>query len=303
MKTSYTQESVSAFLEKLEHANPVSITKLAEGHISQAFGFETESGDSLVLRISNDESGFAADQHAANVLGSSMPVPRVFDINSYDTESFYCISARAMGKTTNLLDEHELALALPDIRQTLANIYLYDVSGTNGYGHIDIKSGNASHDSWKSAVSDKIEMAGVEVYKQNAANLGIAPGLIDKFFAQYRDNLAFASETRRLLHGDPAFDNMLVEGDKVTAVIDWAQMGYGDWVSDFAHLDFWWPGRYGDIKTFATQYNLDNDNLDERIALYWAANALWTIEFADTTKSKSVSAWLKEHLKEKLIQT
>jgi hypothetical protein len=78
-------------------------------------------------------------------------------------------------------------------------------------------------------------------------------------------------------------------------------VGYGDWVSDYARLDFWWPKRYGDIKVFAERYQLDSDNLEHRVALYWATNALWTIEFADKASSDSITEWLKEHISEKLI--
>jgi aminoglycoside phosphotransferase (APT) family kinase protein len=94
---------------------------------------------------------------------------------------------------------------------------------------------------------------------------------------------------------------MLVNRGKVTAVIDWAQMGYGDWMSDFARLDFWHPERHGNAMIFALRYGLDNDRIAQRKALYWATNALWTVEFADKTNNAGVSAWLKENLHKKLL--
>lgn len=301
MKTTYSQENIRTFLASREDARPTSIVRLTEGHTSQVFGFETNAGKKLVLRVSAHEADFAADEYAANVFGRSLMVPDVVEIGRYDGKSFYCISEMANGQTTNLLTAAELAKALPVIRQSLADIFMFDVSSTQGYGSIDVKTGNARHGSWHAALSDKIESTGDEAFRANAVKLGLRAELVEAFFAQFRHNLTYASETRRLLHGDPAFDNMLVDGDKVTAVIDWAQMGYGDWVSDFARLDFWWPDRYGDIKSFASEYGFDDDHLDERVALYYATNALWTIEFADRAKSAKVRAWLKKHLKNKLV--
>ncbi len=94
---------------------------------------------------------------------------------------------------------------------------------------------------------------------------------------------------------------MLVENGKVTAVIDWAQIGYGDWMSDFSRLDFWAPGSYGDMRQFAATFGLEADNLAERKALYWSTNALWTIEFAHKANSKNVSKWLHDNILQKLV--
>ncbi|MEI6481690.1 MAG: phosphotransferase, partial [Candidatus Saccharibacteria bacterium] len=113
-------------------------------------------------------------------------------------------------------------------------------------------------------------------------------------------NLPFASETRRLLHGDLGFDNLIVNDGKVTAVIDWAQMGYGDWMRDYAKFDFWWPDRYTKPQAFADGYDLDAEHLEERIALYWAVTALGTISFADRFKSERVTEWLHDHATEKV---
>ena len=70
---------------------------------------------------------------------------------------------------------------------------------------------------------------------------------------------------------------------------------------DFARLDFWQEGVYGDAMTFATKYGLEYDNLNARKALYWATNALWAIEFADSAKSENAVEWLHENINSKLI--
>jgi hygromycin-B 4-O-kinase len=299
MKTQFNMQKVTQFLEDVEQAEPQTIHPLIEGHISQAFSFEAAQ-NKYVLRLSETDADFKADQFAFDHFGQGLPVPKVSEIGKFSSSAYYCVTNFVDGKGSNTLSSDEVARTLPSIWQALGSTFTTDISFSQGYGDLDIMSGNGSSDSWHEHIL-KLEREGVDSFKRNATSVGLNPELIDKFFEQYRANLPFASETRRLLHGDPAFDNMLIDEDKVVAVIDWAQLGYGDWMSDFARLDFWWPGRYGDKEEFAKSFGLEDDHINERQALYWATNALWTIEFADKAKSESVTQWLHEHIESKLI--
>ena len=46
---------------------------------------------------------------------------------------------------------------------------------------------------------------------------------------------------RHIIHGDLLNRNVLVADSKITAVIDWGNALYGDWLYDAAWLIFWWP--------------------------------------------------------------
>lgn len=301
MKTTHTPDEVRDFLETAEYANPESIEQLSEGHISQAIAFETVDGEKLVLRISAKDEDFLADQYASQKFGSDVPIPRVTEIGAFGDDSHYCISEFVEGTTTNKLSADEMRASLDIQNDVFAKIFKTDVSSTSGYGNIDIATGNATHESWKSAMSHEVEEMGLDALRENARNIELDPALVDGFLEQFHTNLVHASEDRRLLHGDLGFDNMIVSGDKVTAVIDWAQMGYGDWMRDYAKFDFWWPDRYTDPQTFANKYGLDAQHIPERIALYWAITALGTIRFADKFKSEGVTEWLHEHAAAKRV--
>jgi hygromycin-B 4-O-kinase len=43
------------------------------------------------------------------------------------------------------------------------------------------------------------------------------------------------------VHGDMVNHNVLVQDPRITAVIDWGNALYGDWLYDAAWLIFWWP--------------------------------------------------------------
>lgn len=301
MKTTYSQEDIHEFLETTEHANPDSVEQLAEGHISQALGFETVDGEKLVLRIADRLNNFEADRYAGDVFGDRLLVPKVTDMGKFGDGAYYCISNRLDGVPSNSLTLHEIQAALPSIHDVFAKLFKTDILATTGYGEINTKTGNAKSDSWKACLAGHIGETTIEGYKESAKYVGLDPAIIDSFIAQFNRNLPYASEVRRLFHGDLGFDNLLLLNGKVTGVIDWAQMGYGDWMRDYARLDFWGPGRYGDAKQFAAQYELDAEHIDERISLYHAFNALLTIDFSFRHKNDSTSEWLREHAAEKVI--
>jgi len=301
MKTEYTPEDVRQFLQTTEHANPDSIEQLAEGHISQALGFETLNGNKFVIRIAPHRKDFQADKYAGDTFGHTLLVPKVIDIGEFGENAFYCISERATGIPSNILSQAEINMALPDIHQVFARIFQTDISTTSGYGEIDTKTGNAESNSWRTNLSGAIEGISVESYKESARYVGIDPALIDSLIEQFHRNLPYASETRRLFHGDLGFDNLLIDNGKVSAVIDWAQMGYGDWMRDFARLNFWRQGRYGDTEEFAKKYDLEAEHIKERTALYYAVNALLTIDFSYQHKNNTTSEWLRDHVAKKLI--
>jgi hygromycin-B 4-O-kinase len=46
---------------------------------------------------------------------------------------------------------------------------------------------------------------------------------------------------RHLLHADLLNYNVLVDGDRLSAVLDWGSAMYGDWLFDLAWLSYWQP--------------------------------------------------------------
>jgi hygromycin-B 4-O-kinase len=50
-------------------------------------------------------------------------------------------------------------------------------------------------------------------------------------------------EVRHLLHGDFSGTNVLSDGERITAVIDWAVSKYGDFLFDVAYQDWQSPAR------------------------------------------------------------
>jgi hygromycin-B 4-O-kinase len=67
----------------------------------------------------------------------------------------------------------------------------------------------------------------------------------ERFFRETYDRLRalveHMPEVRRLVHSDLLHYNVLVDGDRITAIIDWGSALFGDFVYDVAWLAFWSP--------------------------------------------------------------
>jgi hygromycin-B 4-O-kinase len=60
-------------------------------------------------------------------------------------------------------------------------------------------------------------------------------------YARLRELAEGLPDDRHLIHGDLLNRNVLVQDSRITAVIDWGNAMYGDWLYDAAWLIFWWP--------------------------------------------------------------
>jgi len=297
-KTCYHRDQILSFLENSEDLSP-GFEELVEGTESQAVAVHDRNGNALVLRLSSSDDGFRMDQYAARTFGGFLPIPNVVRIGKSDKHAYYCLTTQAQGIQSNKLTLDELRAALANIHKALADIFKADISSMTGYGRPVLPEGDAAHPSWRSVIN---RSAGdLEKYRRHAANLDLRPSLVDHLIFQYERHLNYGSETRCLLHGDPAHDNMLIKDGQVTAIIDWSLLCYGDWMSDFATISFWWPEVYGDPVLFAHEFHLDSANIRERTALYWAMNALKAVEWTDRHKSEIIYQWLHDNLEQRLL--
>jgi aminoglycoside phosphotransferase (APT) family kinase protein len=270
--------------------------------VSQAFTFIRKDEKKYVLRIGKNEIDFLKDQYAYQRFTSEdIPIPKVYDIGRFGESAFYCVTEFVEGIVSDQLSNEEMAACLEPQLQSIANLFQVDISGTTGWGEIDIHTNNGTCSTWKEWVTNDITCLDESFLKASLKGSGLDDVLFDKFKTQFFDNMNQLDEpVRGLVHGDLGFDNIIINNGKVAAFIDWADVGYGDWASEFTRLHFWWPGRYGDIFEFAKTYNFDTTNLDKRFKACMACRALTTLNFAFKHNSDNIKEWVKTYLPSKL---
>src|SRR5258708_8584514 len=65
--------------------------------------------------------------------------------------------------------------------------------------------------------------------------------LYQDLYRRMCDLLVYCPADRSLIRGGLSLRDMLAQDGKITAVLDWLDASYGDFVYDIAVLDFWWP--------------------------------------------------------------
>ncbi len=110
--------------------------------------------------------------------------------------------------------------------------------------------------------------------------------------------LKFCPEDRYLVHGDYGFGNILSDGTRITAVIDWEASMYGDFLFDVAWLSFW--SRKPDLESLYAEHlksqNREVPHFAERILCYKLYIGLRTLSFFAYSNQKEKYDGLKEHV-------
>lgn len=278
-KTKINEQIVAAFLAQELHGEVSNLKYIHGGESSQAFSFEV-NGQELVIRINDrNPDGFQKDEYAFKHFSSvSIPVPEVIKIghiNGY----YYCTSKKASGRTVGDFSEVERLKILPAILSVADKIHEISVSDKAGYGKWN-NDGIGIKNSWKESILCVDEYVwGTDNNPNYFATTFLDQNLWERAYNKMEELLKYCPEDRYLVHGDLGFDNVMSDGTKVTAVIDWADSRYGDFLFDIAWLSFWRIDNSYEEVCLAHYKNKTIANLKERLQCYQIFIALNSLSF------------------------
>jgi hygromycin-B 4-O-kinase len=215
------------------------IRLLGAGEWSRAYGFVLDGRDT-VIRFGDHVEDFRKDQVMAAHSSAALPIPPVIEIGAAG-DGYFAVSQRAPGELLDGLDVAGMRAALPGLLAALGALRDIDVSGTEGYGNwAPDRTGPAA--SWAQALlAISQETARVPGWRAALAASPVGTRPFDQGYARLRELAAGLPDQRNLIHGDLVNRNVLVQRSRITAVIDWGNALYGDWLYDAAWLIFWWP--------------------------------------------------------------
>jgi hygromycin-B 4-O-kinase len=273
-------DQVAAFLA--EHLDrPVEgLGPLKPGEISRVYAF-----DGRVIRFSTNADGFEKDQVAhERFAGPGLPIPRVHEIGRFG-ELWFAISERLPGRIMwdiapevydaalpALLDAHDRIAAI-DPGETFSRAW---VPGLDAFG-ADHEQPGFWH-GWRRLFDTTF----------------LERDFWDGLHARFRELLPVARDEGRLVHGDFGQNNVLIDGPRVTAVLDWSAMTRGDPLWDLAYIAFSsrrigsrLRDRYGDLPDY-----------DARMRLYQLRMGLEALRFYARTDQRPAYDWVKVRLAE-----
>jgi hygromycin-B 4-O-kinase len=235
-------DQVAEFLRDRGWSGVTAIARIGHGEWSQPFSFHAEPGAEYVVRFSALDEDFHKDQLAAAFATPALPIPKVL-ASGEAFDGYYAIAERASGTYLDTLDGEQLARALPSLFSALECMRQADISGTRGYGVWDA-NGNAAQPTWRDALlaigsgAASPRTAGWRGRLEQSPT-GSAP--FETALRKLRELVNEMPDARHLVHADLLNYNVLVEGERVSAVLDWGSAMYGDWVFDIAWFAFWQP--------------------------------------------------------------
>lgn len=212
---------------------------LSGGEWSQAFAFRYAEGD-YVIRFGMHPEDYVSDQMASKFASDVLPIPEVIEIGKV-FGFFYAISKRAFGTMLNSLNSIQMQDIIPSLCETLDSIRKANISSTSGFGRWN-QGGNALFASWQEFLLDVInDSSSLKIYGWKSAlkNSSVGENLFNEAYDILKNTVDNLQPVRSLIHNDLLHNNVLVHKNRITAVIDWGNALYGDFLYDIAHFIFW----------------------------------------------------------------
>ena len=252
------------------------ISAMRPGEWSAVYAVRTETAE-LVARFSAHDSDFEKDAYVARYASAALPIPPIIETGPV-AGGFYATAERIAGEHIDQIDGTQMRRVLPSLFAALDAIRAIDLSGASGFGGWRA-DGSTQHPTWLAfllgVATDPSTRGGLNSREQlRGSPSGVS--VFDEGFDRMRALVDHCPEDRYLVHDDLMNRNVLVAGDRVSAVLDWGSSLYGDFLYDIAKLVFYQPWRpaWGHID-FAREARAHYDaigfavpNITERLTCY-----------------------------------
>ena len=267
---------------------------IATGQISEPYSF-TVDGEDYVIRFARPglEETLYKDRYVSTELLRGVPVAEFVHMDEYQDRT-YAITRKAAGKILDEFQPDEYELLIPDLMSVLDRTHWTVLNATTGWGDFDRAGVGRSKDL-------KSYLASIE--QNQSQNDGGFYGnwhpLFDDSFLErdlfyegfevMKSKFDVIPNHRNLVHMDYAFDNVLAEGTRVTAVIDWANAVFGDFMMDVARLEFhmpqWqWAARF---EAYYQEQNRPVPHFNERLICYSCFEGLGGMRYSAKTDQRA----------------
>jgi hygromycin-B 4-O-kinase len=234
-----TDAAARRFMAERYGSRVTHVYALGAGEWSRAYAM-TLDGRPVVIRFGEHVADFRKDQVMAAHSCAALPIPAVSDVGAAD-DGYFAVSQRAVGQPLDGLDEFEVRALLPGLLAALDAIRQIDIPGSRGYG-IWAPDGTGPAASWRHALlAINQETTRVPGWRAALQRFPASVRCFDRAYARLQELVAGLPAERHVIHGDLLNRNVLARGARITAVIDWGNALYGDWLYDAAWLIYWWP--------------------------------------------------------------
>lgn len=270
-----TPQVVEAFLMETTGAAVSDLAPIALGEWSTVYSFKKKR-KAFVIRFSEYREDFAKDRIAYSYNSPGLPVPQVIQLGE-TFGGYFAISEKLPGIAIDFLDLAEMRRVIPAVFDLLDALRMADISSSEGYGFWS-EDRRGAHASWKQALLDIANDTPAKRIHGWKNKLSASVGL--EAFSHLQQKLASLTDScpddRHLIHSDLLHYNLLIANNEISAVLDWGNSLYGDFLYELAWFTFWsswYPAMAGiDFRKLAlahySEIGLDVQDFEERLACY-----------------------------------
>lgn len=268
-------EQATEFLTAHFGKDITNVEVVGKGLWSQSFFFRRANAD-YVLRFGNEGESYEKDRIASKYSSNKLPIPTITETGTA-LGLHFAISERASGTMIDELEQNEMDKMISTILEMLNAIREADISTTTGYGHWN-KNETGQYSSWQKflfAVGTDDPKSKIHGWRESLESSPQGTELFDQITHKLEILAEKSYEARHLIHTDLLHFNVLVQNNKISAVIDWGNAMYGDFLYDLANFTFWAPLHPAiekiDWKAKAKQYfaqkGIEIQDFDKRLRL------------------------------------
>jgi hygromycin-B 4-O-kinase len=212
-------------------------TRLSGGDWSRAYGL-TVDGREVVVRLGIHGGDYEKDRIMAVRSSDELPIPKVIELGETE-HGLFAVSERIRGDYLDDLDGQRMKAVFSSLFKTMDGIRDIDISDTDGYGDWGTDC-QGPQSTWQEALLQKFngDQPDSRTFGWRTALENSPPGSSEfdvalKALEQLAERMPVE---RHMIHNDLLYHNVLVQGDKISAVLDWGNSMYGDHLYDAAWL-------------------------------------------------------------------
>jgi hygromycin-B 4-O-kinase len=217
------------------------IAVMRPGEWSVAYSVKTVDAD-VVARFSTHEEDFEKDAYAARYSSAALPIPAIIDWGPA-LGGFYAVAPRMNGEHIDGLDETRMRRLLPALFAALDAMRAVDLSSASGFGgwRANGRTTHATWHEWLLGFFNEPATRGAPGWRELLQYSPTSVATFEEGYARLVQMAEFCPEERALFHDDLINRNVLINGDHISAVLDWGSSKYGDFLYDIANLVFYLP--------------------------------------------------------------
>ncbi|MHB8600845.1 MAG: phosphotransferase family protein [Ktedonobacteraceae bacterium] len=279
-------EQVLALLGQHFSTPITNLVPIEGGQVARTFAFRT-SAQEYIIRFNHDtmlDSNLPKEAYLMRKFaGTTIPLAPILHVGRLGNLHF-AISHKMPGQMLETLSPQEIRNLLPQILDFLAIIHSIDVSDTHGYGVFG-DQGEGHFPSWgnhlRMTVREETENDYFGKWYRLFDETFLERDLYYDLYQRMCELLPYCPEDRYLIYGSLSLRNMLAQDGKITAILDWLDASYGDFVYDIAALDFWssWLGMREAFQQYYQQRQRELPFYKDRLLCYECYHALGALRF------------------------